>query len=164
MSKLLQFVLAAGLAFVAAGAAAETKIGYVKMDKIMQSPDSIESGKRLQKEFSPRNEELGRFKKQIEDKETALDKEAAAMSENDRRKKYQELSDLKLEFQRKQRELSEDFVIRKNEERSKLQERINNAVTSVSKAEGYDLVLYGNAAYAGKKVDMTDKVLKALAK
>jgi outer membrane protein len=164
LSKLLQFVLAAGLAFAAAGAAAETKIGYVKMDKIMQSPDSIESGKRLQKEFSPRNEELGRFKKQIEDKETALDKEAAAMPENDRRKKYQELSDLKLEFQRKQRELSEDFVIRKNEERSKLQERINNAVTSVSKAEGYDLVLYGNAAYAGKKVDMTDKVLKALAK
>ena len=42
--------------------------------------------------------------------------------------------------------------------------RINKAVTTVSEAEGYDLVVYGGVAYASKKVDITDKVLKALGK
>jgi outer membrane protein len=37
-------------------------------------------------------------------------------------------------------------------------------VTSVSKAEGFDLVLYGTAVYVGKKIDITDKVIKTLGK
>ena len=44
----------------------------------------------------------------------------------------------------------------------KLQDRINRAVTTISQAEGYDLVLYGNAAYAGAKADITEKVIKAV--
>ena len=35
-------------------------------------------------------------------------------------------------------------------------------VDAVAVAEGYDLILYGNAAYAGKKADITDKVIKAI--
>lgn len=164
MNKLLQFALAASLTMIAVSAAAEVKVGYVNVEKIMQSPLSLETGKKLQKEFGPRNAELQRFGKQIEDREAALDKDAPAMSENDRRSKYQELSSLKLEFERKQREQHEDFNLRKNEEMSNLQDRIDKAVTSVSKAEGYDLVIYGTAAYVGKRVDITDKVIRALGK
>jgi outer membrane protein len=164
LNKLLQFVLAASLTMIAVSAAAEIKVGYVNVEKIMQSPLSLETGKKLQKEFGPRNAELQRFRKQIEDREAALDKDAPAMSENDRRSKYQELSSLKLEFERKQREQHEDFNLRKNEEMSNLQDRIDKAVTSVSKAEGYDLVIYGTAAYVGKRVDITDKVIRALGK
>lgn len=161
MNKMLQFMLAVSLLFVTASAVAETKIGYVQIERLMQSPQSLESGKKLQVEFSPRNAKLELLRKQIEDKEAALNKGSPTMSENDRRKKSQDLSNLKIDFQRKQRELSEDFNLRKNEELSNLQDRINKAVTSVSQAEGYDLVLYGNVAYAGKKVDITDKIIKA---
>jgi outer membrane protein len=162
LNKILQVMLAASLLFVTASAVAETKMGYVQIERLMQSPQSLESGQKLQTEFSPRNAELERLKKQIDDKEAALNKDSPTMSENDRRTKSQDLSNLKIDFQRKQRELSEDFNLRKNEELSNLQDRINKAVTSVSQAEGYDLVFYGNAAYAGKKVDITDKVIKAL--
>lgn len=161
LNKMLQFMLVASLLFVTASAVAETKIGYVQIKRLMQSPQSLESGKKLQAEFSPRNAKLELLRKQIEDKEAALDKGSPTMSENDRRKKSQDLSNLKIDFQRKQRELSEDFNLRKNEELSNLQDRINKAVTSVSQAEGYDLVFYGNVAYAGKKVDITDKIIKA---
>jgi outer membrane protein len=45
-----------------------------------------------------------------------------------------------------------------------LQDRINKAVTAVAEAEGYDLVVYSGVAFASKKVDITDKVLKSLGK
>jgi outer membrane protein len=145
-----------------AAAAASPKIGYVQIDRIMQSPASLEVGERLQKEFLPRNSKLKELKKQLDDKEAALDKDMLTLSEQARESRSKEISEMRLEFQQRQRELAEDFEFRKREERARLQDRINKAVTEVSQAEGYDLVLYGNAAYAGPKADITDKVIKAI--
>ena len=166
MNKLLKSLLALALLTSAWSiGAAEIKVGYVQVDKILQdAPQTAESGKKLEKEFSPRSQELERMQKQIKDLQTSLDKESLTLSESARRDKERDLSNIKIEFQRKQRELREDVNLRKNEELSLLQDRINKAVTTVSEAEGYDLVVYGGVAYASKKVDITDKVLKALGK
>ncbi|OQW67984.1 MAG: molecular chaperone Skp [Proteobacteria bacterium ST_bin12] len=145
--------------------AAELKVGYVQVDKILQeAPQTAESGKKLEREFSPRSQELERTQKQIRDIETALDKDGITLSETDRRNKERDVSNLKIEFQRKQRELREDINLRKNEELTSLQDRINKAVQTVSETDGYDLVIYGGVAYASKKIDITDKVLKMLGK
>jgi outer membrane protein len=145
--------------------AAELKVGYVQVDKILQdAPQTAESGKRLEREFSPRSQELDKMQKQIRDIEAALDKEGVTFSETERRNKERDASSLKIEFQRKQRELREDINLRKNEELSSLQDRINGAVKTVSETEGYDLVVYGGVAFASKKIDITDKVLKLLGK
>ncbi len=145
--------------------AAELKVGYVQVDKILQeAPQTAESGKKLEREFSPRSLELDRMSKQIKDIETALDKEGLTLSETERRSKERDGQNLKIEFQRKQRELREDINLRKNEELGSLQDRVNKAVQSVSEAEGYDLVVYSGVAYANKKIDITDKVLKILGK
>ena len=147
MNKLLRCILAASLAVMALDAAAEAKIAYVEVDRILkEAPQTAEVGKKLEKEFSPRTAELQRLQKQIND-----------AGDNDKN-----LSSLKLDFQQKQRELNEDFNLRKNEELSTLQERINKAITTVSEADGFDLVIYSGIAYASKKVDITDKVLKSL--
>ena len=145
--------------------AAELKIGYVQVDKILQeAPQTAESGKKLEKEFSPRSLELDRMQKQIRDIEASLDKEGVTLSETERRNKERDASNQKIEFQRKQRELREDINLRKNEELASLQDRINKAVQTVSESENYDLVVYGGVAYASKKIDITDKVLKLLGK
>ncbi len=166
MNKLLTALLLIGSFGIATAAqAAELKVGYVQVDKILQeAPQTAESGKKLEKEFGPRTQELDRMQKQIKDIESSLDKDSLTMSETERRNKERDISNLKIEFQRKQRELREDVNLRKNEELGSLQDRINKAVTSVSEAEGYDLVIYGGVAYASKKVDITDKVLKSLGK
>ena len=104
------------------------------------------------------------MQKQIRDIEAVLEKDRLTISETDRRNKERDVSNLKIEFQRKQRELREDINLRKNEELSSLQDRINQAVQSVSETDGYDLVVYGGVAYASKKIDITDKVLKLLGK
>jgi outer membrane protein len=145
--------------------AAELKVGYVQVDKILQeAPQTAESGKKLEKEFNPRSQELDRMAKQIKDLESALDKDGLTITEADRRSKERDVQNIKTEFQRKQRELREDINLRKNEELGSLQDRINKAVQSVAKAENYDLVMYSGVAYAADKIDITEKVLKLLGK
>ena len=158
-------MLAAFVTLAPSTQAADLKVGYVQVDKILQdAPQTAESGKKLEREFSPRSQELDRMAKQIKDLETVLDKEGLTLSEAERRNKERDVQNIKIEFQRKQRELREDINLRKNEELGSLQDRINKAVQSVSEAEGYDLVVYSGVAYASKKIDITDKVLKTLGK
>ena len=117
------------IAFSASTSAAELKIGYVQVDKILkEAPQTSESGKKLEKEFSPRSLELDKMKKQIASIASSLDKEGLTLTNAARRKKQRQATSLKVEFSRKQRELREDINIRKNEELSILQDRINNAV------------------------------------
>lgn len=166
MSNVLKNLVLVGLlSFVMSTQAAELKVGYVQVDKILQeAPQTAESGKKLEREFSPRSQELDRMSKQIKELEATLDKEGLTISEADRRNKERDVQNIKIEFQRKQRELREDINLRKNEELGSLQDRINKAVQTVSETEGYDLVVYSGVAYASKKIDITDKVLKLLGK
>jgi outer membrane protein len=159
------FYLLLGVLLTANSVAADLKIGYVQVDKLLQeAPQTAESGKKLEKEFSPRSQELDRLQKQIRELETVLDKDRLTTTDAERRNRERDASNLKLEFQRKQRELREDINLRKNEELAVLQDRINKAVTTVAESESFDLVVYGGVAYASKKIDITDKVLKLLGK
>jgi outer membrane protein len=158
-------VLASLMTFALSTQSAELKVGYVQVDKILQeAPQTAESGKKLEREFSPRSQELDRMAKQIKDLETVLDKDGLTITEAERRSKERDVQNIKVEFQRKQRELREDINLRKNEELGSLQDRINKAVQTVAKAENYDLVMYSGVAYAADKIDITDKVLKLLGK
>jgi outer membrane protein len=157
------FVIAVILALSAVSSFAGDKLAYVSLEKILrESPQAIEIGKKLQKEFATRGADIDLMQKQLNDRVAALDKNSLTLSEADRRSKEDDLSNSNLELQRKKRELSEDVDLRKGEELAKLQDKINKAVTAVAETEGYDLVIYGNVAYADKAVDITDKVMKAL--
>ncbi len=141
---------------------AGSKVGYVQMKEIMQSQQSIDVGKKLMTEFKPRNAELEKFRKQIQEKETALDKETTTMSQKDLAAKRQEIDYLKIDFDRKKIRQHEDFLLRKQEELNNFQNNVNAAVTTLGQSEGYDLILYNTGGYIGPKVDVTDKVLKLL--
>ncbi len=153
------------LALCALNAVADYRVGYVQVDKILkESPRTIAIGQKLQKEFSPRNAELERMAKKLTEQAALLEKNAPTMSESERSTQRRSLSNLKLDFEQKKREQHEEFSLRKKEELAKLQDLINKVVTTVSESQGYDLVLYGSVMYVGKKVDITDEVIKALNK
>ena len=143
-------------------ALADTKIGYVNLQSIMQSPQFLATGQKLQGEFNPRNAELQRQYKQLNDKETALEKDAVTLPEATVAARRKEIANHRLDLDRKQRILQEDFEQRKQEELASLQDRINKAVAAVAQHEGYDLVLYNTSAYVGKNADITDKIAKQL--
>ena len=143
----------------------DLKVGFVQVDKILQeAPQTIESNKKLEKEFSARTDKLKADVKSLKERESSFSKDALTMKESERDSKEKSLSQLRVDVQRKERELREDINIRRNEELGGLQEQINKAVTSVAKAESFDLVLYNGVAYASEKIDITDKILKSLGK
>ena len=84
------------------------------------------------------------------------------MSDVDRSKAQKEIQALKVEAQRTEREIREDIDLRRREEIAKVQAQVNIAVEKVAKEQNYDLILYQGVAYAGKKVDITSVVIKAL--
>lgn len=92
-----------------------------------------------------------------------LDKEAALLPETDRVKRQRDLADLDKDFQRKQREFREDLNQRRNEELAMVLERTNKVIKQIAETEKYDLV-FQEAVYASPRIDITDKVLKALNK
>ncbi len=90
-----------------------------------------------------------------------LDKNAVTMAEAERRTKEREFGDLNREFQRKQREFREDLSQRQNEEMAAIFERVNKIIKQLAEAEKYDII-FQEAAYVNPRIDITDKVIKAL--
>ena len=65
------------------------------------------------------------------------------------------------DFQHKRREFQEDLNARKNEELQQVLERANRVVKQVAEQEHYDVILQ-EAVYINPKLDITDKVIRAL--
>lgn len=158
-------ILAALALWLGAGAAeaAELKIGFIDAERVnRESAPAERASKQLEKEFAPRAQELQRREAQIKSMQAQLEKEAMTMSESDRRAKEQELARISLDFQRMQREYREDLNLRRNQELAALFERANRVIKQIAESEKYDLILQ-EAVYRNPRIDITDKVLKALA-
>lgn len=148
---------------MAAVEAAELKIGFIDAERVnRESAPAERASKQLEKEFAPRAQELQRREAQIKSMQSQLEKEAMTMSESDRRAKEQELARMSLDFQRMQREYREDLNLRRNQELAALFERANRVIKQIAESEKYDLILQ-EAVYRNPRIDITDKVLKALA-
>ncbi|MFZ5511511.1 MAG: OmpH family outer membrane protein [Pseudomonadota bacterium] len=148
---------------VSAGAAAEMKIGFVNTERIFRdAAPAVRAQKKLEKEFEKRDQELQRMAKQLQSMQESLEKNSMTMSETDRRNKEREFNDLNRDFQRKQREFREDLNQRRNEELALVLERANKAIKAIAEAEKYDII-FQEAVYANPRIDITDKVIKALA-
>jgi outer membrane protein len=148
---------------VSVGAAAEMKIGFVNTERIFRdAAPAVRAQKKLEKEFEKRDQELQRMAKQLQSMQESLEKNSMTMSETDRRNKEREFNDLNRDFQRKQREFREDLNQRRNEELALVLERANKAIKAIAEAEKYDII-FQEAVYANPRIDITDKVIKALA-
>lgn len=156
--------LAACLALpIAAAAAEQLKVGFVNTERVLrEAAPAQKAQKKLEKEFQPRDQELQKMDKQVKDLQGQLEKEAVTMPESERRRKERELGELTREFQRKQREFREDLNLRRNEELAGVLERANKVIRGIAEQDKFDLILQ-EAVYVSTKIDITDKVLKALA-
>ena len=141
---------------------AELKIGFLDAERInRESAPAVRASKELEKEFAPRIQDLQRQEKQIKDTQVSLEKDSMTMSESERGKREQELARLTREFQRSQREYREDLNQRRNEKLADLFQRANRVIQQIAEAEKFDLILQ-EAVYRSPRIDITDKVLKAL--
>ncbi len=144
-------------------AAAELKIGFVKLERLFkEAAPAVKAQKKIEKEFASRDQELQKLGKQARELQTGLERDGVTMAESERRDKEQDLARLNRDLQRMQRELREDLNLRKNEELAAVLERANKVIQQIAESEKFDLILQ-EAVYISPRIDITDRVIKALA-
>ncbi len=157
--------MAAGalLTLAAWGAQAqELKIGYVNSDRVLREAVPAKAAQaKLETEFSKREKDVADLAARLKAAGDKLDKDAPTLAEAERGRRQRDLVEQDREFQRKRREFQEDLSQRKNEELASVVERANKVIKQIFETEKYDLILQ-EAVFAGPKVDITEKVIKAL--
>jgi len=156
--------LAVGILSFANVQAQESRIAFVSTERIFREAVPAKAAQtKLEAEFAKREKDIADMAARLKAQSDKLDKDAAVLSDSDRAKRQRDLGDLDKEFQRKQREFREDLNQRRNEELSVVLERTNKVIRQIAEAEKYDIV-FQEAVYASKRIDITDKVLKELSK
>ena len=90
-----------------------------------------------------------------------LQVQGSDMSESERVTERRELAEMERDVARRSREARDEFNQRRNEEVLLLQGRAGRIIQQIAESEKFDLVLY-EFFYASPKVDITDRVMKAL--
>ena len=155
-------LLAVALIGISQAAVADTKIGFVNSDRVMrEAAPAVRAQQRLEKEFEKRDEELQRMAKDLKAMQENLERDGTTMAESDRRNKERAVNDINRDFQRKQREFREDLNQRRNEELASVLDKANRSVKDIAEKENYDII-FQEAVFANPRIDITDKVIKAL--
>ncbi len=173
MKRISLFAAAVSLAAVAglapaqpapATAVSAIRIGFVNTERLFREAAPAKRAQaKLEKEFAARDAEVQKLTKQTRDLQSSLDKDGATMAESERRAKERDLANLSRDLQRAQREFREDLNLRRNEELAQLQERANKVIQQIAETEKFDLILQDPVVYASQRIDITEKVIKALA-
>lgn len=142
---------------------AEMKIGFVDLAKLSESAPQIkEAQSKIDAEFSSREQELIAQQRALGKLEERLSKDGAVMSDSERTKLEREILSKRRDLKRTQEEFRDDLNIRKNEMLRKVNIEIGEVIEEIAKSEDYDLILAQGVMYAGKRVDITERILKKL--
>ena len=154
----LALLLGAGVA-----QAADFRVGVVNTERLLrESAPAMQAEKKIEKEFSGRDQEIKKLMKQAKELQSFLDKDGRALPDTDHRNKERELTAMNVNLQRMQREFREDLNLRKNEELAIVLEQANKAIQAIAETGKYDLILQ-EAVYRNPQIDITDKVIRHLA-
>ncbi|MBU3724663.1 MAG: OmpH family outer membrane protein [Burkholderiaceae bacterium] len=150
--------------FLMSGAvsAQDTKIGFVNTERILRdSAPAKASQQKLEQEFSKREKSIQDSATKLKEITSKLERDAAVMPESERAKRQREAAELERDLQRRQREFREDLNQRRNEELAAVVERANRVIRQIAESEKFDII-FQEAVYASTKIDITDKVIRAL--
>jgi outer membrane protein len=145
-----------------AAAQGESKIGFVNTQRILrEAAPAVRAQKKIEAEFAKRDQEMARTADQLKKLQDELERQGVTMAESQRRAKEREFADMNREFQRRQREFREDLNQRRNEELAQVVEQANRVIRQIAEQEKYDII-FQDAVYANARIDITDRVIKAL--
>jgi outer membrane protein len=170
MMKLQPLVLAATLSCATLAAAQAPspapltgKFGFVNTERILRDAIPAQRAqKKIEAEFQKRDQELAKIAGDLKRMQDDLDKNSVTMGEAQRRNREREFADLNRDFQRKQREFREDLNQRRNEELAQVVEQANRVIRQIAEQEKFDIIFQEMPAYVSPRIDITDRVIKAL--
>jgi len=152
--------LSAGSVAVAQDA---VRIGFVNTERVLRDSGPARAATaKLESEFSKRDKEIQDLAARLKSLAERLERDASVVQESERIRRQREFADLEKDLQRKQREFREDLNQRRNEELAQVVEKANRVIRQIAEQEKFDFILQ-EAVFASPRVDITDKVLRALA-
>ena len=160
MKKLIFIALSALIS--SSAVAADLKIGFVNTERVFRdAAPAVRAQKKIEQEFAKRDQDMQKMAEQVRKLQENLEKNSVTMTDTERRNKEREFGELNKDFQRKQREFREDLNQRRNEELAAVLDRANRTIKAIAESEKYDII-FQEAVYASPRIDITDKVIKAL--
>ena len=159
VAMIASLVMAAGLAH-----AAEAKIGFVDMQKAIQSTAAGKKAKsELEGEFNKKKKELEKKEADLKKMGEDLERKKSVLSEEVLSKKQAEFQEemmkyrdvvgkSQLEIQKKERDLTAPIL-----------EKMKKTIEKVAKEKGYSMILENSqmVLFATSDADLTDTVVKA---
>ncbi|MGL5949476.1 MAG: OmpH family outer membrane protein [Aeromonas sp.] len=168
MNKALKIAgLTAALMMTGMGSAlAETKIAIVDMGAVFQKlPQREAVTAKLKSEFEPRAKEIQKLEAEGKTLIEKFKKDEAFMSAEQKKTTQEKLAKLQMEYNQKRQAFEQDNGRRQAEERNKILTKVEAAINSIAKDQGYDLVLDRQAApFAASKLDISGQVISAVSK
>jgi outer membrane protein len=150
------------LAQSSAPSPAASKFGFVNTERVLRDAvPAVRAQKKIEAEFQKRDQEMARHADQLKRMQEDLEKNAVTMNEAQRRAKERDFGESNRDFQRKQREFREDLNQRRNEELAQVVEQANRVIRQIAEQERFDII-FQDAVYASPRIDITDRVIKAL--
>ncbi len=163
--KLFNRGIAAVLAlFVAQAIAQSPKIGYVSGARLeKESAIMQQAAEEIRRELAPREQQLQALQKQGMDLQQQLEKGGDSMPPAERQAKEKTLNGIAQQFEQMRRSLAEDLEILRREKYQRAVVQVNAVIQSIADAGKYDLIVQ-EAVYNNAQIDITDQVLKEIAK
>jgi outer membrane protein len=141
------------------------KSAYINPAVILeQSPQARAASKALENEFKQRELDLRTRAIKIQEMEKNYQNDSAIMSAEQKKKVESDIIQNKRKFQFDQQSVREDLQLRRKQLVQELQKSISDVIRSYGEKNGYDFIFTEGVAYASDSVDITDEILKELAK
>ena len=161
-SWLMATGVAVALTSTTASAWAETvqKIGFVDTDRVYrESKDAQSINKTLEKEFGTQFTHLRKLEKQGVELQKLLLSNKLASSEQKRQQ--ERMAKINKEYLTLKSSTDEEYSLRRNEEFASMQQKANQALIELAKAENYDVIVK-DVVYVRSDFDITDKLIKIM--
>ena len=154
---------ALALALAPALVLAETRIGYVDLQRALNEVDEGRVAKAaLKRDFDEKQKQLDGKKAEFDRAQAEFEKQAVVMSEQARRDRGQDLDRRARELQALFVNLQKDLSEREREATRGIFERMATIVREIAEAEGFTMVLEKGTGivYAPESLDLTNDLIR----
>lgn len=152
--------------FTVSSYAADVKVGVFNFDQIMTDSKLGKAAKtKLEAKHKKLTAVLEKKKAQLEKMDEKLEKDAQVMEKNAYNQKRLEIQKLAIDFKAAERKSTDEIRNLRQELVAEINKKVIGIVIKIGKNENYTMILEKNvagAAYFDQKIDLTNRVLKAL--
>ena len=152
------------LAFLAFPVTADSiKIGYIDTEKVVNSLTQYQQENAdIIKEFESKKQELLDLFNHIELVRANLSKIDKSLNESNFQIELNKVLELESSFQQETEYWQEKINQKKIDLLQKIELVVNDAIKEFAITEGYDLILYENAAFVSKNVNISNKIISII--